>query len=187
MASTTQAVSAYSPDTCMFCHQTLSITVGADTNSESEHPLEREEVIDDVELYCGPSGSGPGGHHAHWTCLVDHAIQTRTRSAVPVFPAVTTCAVCGQNVLHSSGRFIVDVRNEGGETKRFDFGVIIVRSLSSPFLFFPSCCPSIERNNADSNRTCTSPPIHLTILSKLFQIRILHLRPATLNRKKNYT
>lgn len=142
MASTTQAVSAYSPDTCMFCHQTLSITVDADTDSESEHPLEREEVIDDVELYCGPSGSGPGGHHAHWTCLVDHAIQTRTRSAVPVFPAVTTCAVCGQNVLHSSGRFIVDVRNEGGETKRFDFGVIIVRSLSSPFFFLPAAPPS---------------------------------------------
>lgn len=66
----------------MFCHQPLRITTGPDTESDSEfeHPLERGEtatIIDDVELYCGPPGSGPGGHHTHWTCLIDHVKQAR--------------------------------------------------------------------------------------------------------------
>ncbi|KAF8555316.1 hypothetical protein OG21DRAFT_921941 [Imleria badia] len=139
MASTSQAVSVYSPDTCMFCHQSLRIMIGADTDSDPEHPFEREEVDDDVELYCGPPGSGPGGHHAHWTCLVDHAMQTPTRGVIPVLPGpmpggaylptFTTCVVCGQNVLDPSGRFVVDVRNEGGETRGFGFGVIIEEEL----------------------------------------------------------
>ncbi|KAH0827408.1 hypothetical protein J3R83DRAFT_4064 [Lanmaoa asiatica] len=126
MASISQPPSAYSPDTCMFCQQSLRITTGVDTESdpESEHPLESggaATVIDDVELYCGPPGSGPGGHHAHWTCLIDHAKQARTRGVTS--PMLVTggspCVVCGQNTLDSSGRFVVDVRNEGGETKGF--------------------------------------------------------------------
>jgi hypothetical protein len=157
MANTSRPLSAYSPDTCMFCHQSLRITTGANTGSESEHPLERGEattVIDDVEVYCGPPGSGPGGHHAHWTCLIDHAMQARIRSVVPAPPVpipggasasastFATCVVCGQNVLGPDGRFVVDVRNEGGETKGFDFGVIIVRSRR---LSFPSLPPSSAR------------------------------------------
>ncbi|KAF8119295.1 hypothetical protein EV363DRAFT_1379591 [Boletus edulis] len=157
MASTSQPLSesAYSPDTCMFCSQSLRITTSAaDTDSESERPLERGEpttVIDDVELHCGPPGSVPGGHHAHWACLIDHATaqaRARAHGAVPPVPAdpvlgaavrdtgteteartyppaFTTCVVCRQNILDPSGRFIVDVRNEGGETRGFDFGVII--------------------------------------------------------------
>ena len=150
MASTSGPLSAYSSDTCMFCHRSLRITTGADTDSESQHPLEEATtVIDDVELYCGTPGSGPGGHHAHWTCLIDHAMQARTRGVVTVpvpmpggasasvsTSTLATCVVCGQNVLGPDGRFVVDVRNEGGETKGFDFGEIIVRSwhLSFPFI-----------------------------------------------------
>lgn len=145
MASTNQPLSAYSPDTCMFCRQLLCIMTNPDTESDSEfdHPLERGEaatVIDDVELYCGPPGSGPGGHHTHWTCLIDHTKQARTCGVISNLPATggasafttfTTCVVCGQNTLDSFGRFVVDVRNEGGETKRFDFGMILVRSVVS--------------------------------------------------------
>ncbi|KAN0090790.1 hypothetical protein V8E55_004356 [Tylopilus felleus] len=142
MASTSQPPSVYSPENCMLCHQSLRIATGADPDSESEHPGEPSTVLDDVELYCGPSGSGPGGHHAHWSCLVEHAMQARTRgivlppAAAPMSmpggaypPKFTTCLVCGQNVLNPSGRFIVDVQNEGGETKGFDFGMIIEEEL----------------------------------------------------------
>ena len=121
----------------MFCHQVLRIiTSDTEPHLESEDPeFERGEaatVIDDVELYCGLPGSGPSGHHAHWACLIDHVKQLRTGST-PI-SAFATCAVCGQNTLDSSGRFIVDVRNEGGETRGFDFGEILVRTsrLRSP-------------------------------------------------------
>lgn len=140
MASTSQPLSVYSPDTCMFCHRSLRITTDATESDVESEQLERREavtVIDDVELYCGPPGSGPSGHHAHWACLIDHAKQARTRGVVlhphPIpggtsASAFTTCVVCRQNTLDSSGRFVVDVRNEGGETMGFDFGEILVRS-----------------------------------------------------------
>ncbi|KAG9316279.1 hypothetical protein JVU11DRAFT_2309 [Chiua virens] len=134
MASTSQLWATYSPDTCMFCHQSLHITTG-DPEPDSDTGPERgvaETVIDDVELYCGLPGSGPSGHHTHWTCLIDHAKQARSRGVIPIptpvppggtpTSAITSCVVCGQNVLDAFGRFIVDVRNEGGETRGFDFG-----------------------------------------------------------------
>lgn len=175
MASTSQPPSVYSPENCMLCHQSLRIATGADPDSESEHPGEPSTVLDDVELYCGPSGSGPGGHHAHWSCLVEHAMQARTRgivlppAAAPMSmpggaypPKFTTCLVCGQNVLNPSGRFIVDVQNEGGETKGFDFGMIIVRT-PVVFSFSLFLCPPLSpsstraRHGADSNRTWIFP------------------------------
>ncbi|KAF9232739.1 hypothetical protein BU15DRAFT_90584 [Melanogaster broomeanus] len=104
MASTSQLQPAYSCDTCMVCHQSLRITT---------EPEEGPSTIeDDVELYCGPPGSGPSGHHAHWSCLIDYARRIRASPS----PG---------NTLDASGRLIVDVRNEGGETKGFDFGEII--------------------------------------------------------------
>lgn len=141
MASTSQPLPAYSPDTCMFCHQSLRITTSADTDTDFDFGQgEAATVIDDVELYCDPPGSGPGGHHAHWTCLIEHAMQARAGAVVPG-PSFTTCRVCGRNVLDPSGRFVVDVRNEGGETKEFDFGVIIVRRRRLLFTFL-SLVPS---------------------------------------------
>ncbi|KAG8213598.1 hypothetical protein J3R82DRAFT_10267 [Butyriboletus roseoflavus] len=130
MTSTTP-LPAYSPDTCMFCHQFLRITT--DTDTESEHP-EAATVIDDVELYCGSPGSGPGDHHTHWTCLIDHAKQAfmvpmPVRGGTFASTTWTTCVVCGQDTLDSFGRFVVDVRNEGGETKGFDFGAILEEEL----------------------------------------------------------
>jgi len=132
--TSTQPLPTYSPDTCMFCHQVLRITTGdIESDLESEEPeFERGEaaaVIDDVELYCGPPGSGPSGHHAHWACLIDHVKQLRAISGGTPISALATCVVCGQNALDSSRRFIVDVRNEGGETRGFDFGEILEEEL----------------------------------------------------------
>jgi len=138
--STSQPLS----DICMFCREPLRITIdpldGDEYDSESEHPLEVEggqpsTILDDVELYCGPPGSGPGGHHAHWTCLIDHAKQEHTHTPVSgsgassALSLLSTCALCGQNTLDPSGRLFVDVRNEGGETRGFDFGVILDEEL----------------------------------------------------------
>lgn len=132
MAGTSQLQPTYSPDTCMFCQKSLSITIGPEySNDLSELDLEELEgpstIIDDVELYCGAPGSGPGGHHAHWSCLIEHAKQIKADTSDSVRRA--TCMVCGQNTLDASGRLIVDVKNEGGETKGFDFGEIIVRAI----------------------------------------------------------
>ena len=109
----------------MFCHQSLRITKGAtgfDVESEKIGEVEVATVIDNVELYCSPPGLGPGGHHAHRTCLIDYAQQAHALSII-----LTTCPVCRKNMLNESGRFIVDVQNEGSETKRFDFGKILVQ------------------------------------------------------------
>ncbi|KAF9222712.1 hypothetical protein BS17DRAFT_783281 [Gyrodon lividus] len=128
MANTSQLQSAYSPDTCMICHKSLCITTEPEYLDDSSEPDSEElegpsTIIDDVELYCGLPGSGPGGHHAHWSCLIEHAKQIRADA--PGSGERATCIVCGQNTLDASGRLIVDVRNEGGETKGFDFGEII--------------------------------------------------------------
>ena len=156
MASTGKPLSDYSPDTCMFCHQSLRVTTGAtepDVESKQVEEAEAATVIDDVELYCGRPGSGPGGHHAHWTCLIDYAQQARAPSVMPAqSPILTTCPACGENTLNESGRFIVDVRNEGGETKRFDFGEILVRSCRLSFVL----CLSLARSH---HRVHTRVPI----------------------------
>lgn len=143
MASTRPLSLYYSPDTCMFCHQFLRITTDADTESDSESDLGAATVtitVDDVELYCGSPGLRPSGHHTHWTCLIDHAKQALRPVPMSVAGGASasttlklmTCVVCGQNTLDSFGRFIVDVRNEGGETKGFDFGAILVRNVVFP-------------------------------------------------------
>ncbi|KIJ67621.1 hypothetical protein HYDPIDRAFT_108490 [Hydnomerulius pinastri MD-312] len=122
MASSSRPQPDYSPDTCMFCTEPLRISSPED-DADSEFEGGPSTIIDDVELYCGPPGSGPSGHHAHWSCLINQGKEIRASSGG------ARCLVCGQNTLDVSGRFIVDVRNEGGETKGFDFGEVIDEEL----------------------------------------------------------
>jgi hypothetical protein len=90
------------PDMCGICREPLLISSDAD-----EGP---SEIIDDVELKCS--------HHFHWECVMTHAREAGN---------VAACPLCGQSVLNDHGRFLVDIRNEGGVTGGFDMGEAIVR------------------------------------------------------------
>ncbi|EGN99862.1 hypothetical protein SERLA73DRAFT_180111 [Serpula lacrymans var. lacrymans S7.3] len=96
---------AYSPENCAICLESLHIP-----SNDDEGP---SQIIDDVELHCGPPGSGASGHHFHWSCIMEWAKTGGDKSR---------CPLCRQNTLDRNGRFIVDVRNEGGFTGGMDLG-----------------------------------------------------------------
>jgi hypothetical protein len=62
------------------------------------------DVPDDVALRCG--------HRYHWECLLD--------------AGSARCSACGADGRGADGRFLVDVRNEGGLTHGFDMGAELV-------------------------------------------------------------
>lgn len=111
--SSTTGQPVHSSDRCMICIEPLCIPLDDDDGDEGP-----SHVIDDVELYCGTPGSGPSGHHAHWACFLDWAKENEN--------AWNRCPLCGQNTLDARNRLIVNVKNEGGTTDRFDFGEVIV-------------------------------------------------------------
>jgi hypothetical protein len=83
---------------CAICHEPLLVP-----SSDHGQP---SYLIDDVEFCCK--------HHFHWACILDYSVFSHD--------ARNRCAFCRQSVLNSQGEFIVQVRNEGGTTNRFDFG-----------------------------------------------------------------
>ncbi|KAF8135831.1 hypothetical protein EV363DRAFT_1321781 [Boletus edulis] len=112
MASTSQPLSeaAYSPDTCMFCSQSLRITTSAADNRFRIRTPSGTRGTNYPDPVLGAAVRDTG------TETEGKDVPTRVHNMR---------GVCRQNILDPSGRFIVDVRNEGGETRGFDFGVII--------------------------------------------------------------
>ena len=100
----------YSPDRCGICSEYLHIP----SSDEQDAPY----VIDDVELHCGPPGSPASGHHFHWGCITEWAKSGGDKRY---------CPLCRRNTLDENGRFIADVRNEGGSSEGIDLGENIVR------------------------------------------------------------
>jgi hypothetical protein len=90
---------ASSSELCGICSESLLIKSGVE-----EGP---SHVIDDVEVRCG------NAHHFHWECLLEYAQGGGDRGR---------CPSCKQHTLSTEGRFLVDVRNEGGFTGGFDMG-----------------------------------------------------------------
>ncbi|KAH7888466.1 hypothetical protein F5I97DRAFT_701708 [Phlebopus sp. FC_14] len=98
-------MSTSTADACIICFEPLSIL-----SDDEEGPV---FITDDVELRCG--------HHSHWTCLMDWArTPDIDRTSCPQHNPE-----CGQSTLDSTGRFIVNVTNEGGFTNGFDFGEVL--------------------------------------------------------------
>lgn len=79
---------------CALCSTPLLIPSASGDAGPSHIP-------DDVHLICDD--------HFHWECLVHHYESHPSSNA-----AARACPTCGKSVLSRDGRFLVDVRNEGG-------------------------------------------------------------------------
>lgn len=91
MASSSSSSSSFSASQCFICSDPLLVL---SSEEDGERP-----VPDDVLLRCG--------HHVHWSCLLDAAIEDENEGR-------TKCGQCGASTRDASGRFIVTVLNEGG-------------------------------------------------------------------------
>ncbi|KAK4695744.1 hypothetical protein P7C70_g8495, partial [Phenoliferia sp. Uapishka_3] len=87
-----------STPSCALCAEPLLIP-----SQDSTGP---STIPDDVHLVCNC--------HFHWDCITEHFEELPSSSR--------SCPACKSSVLSRDGRFLVDVRNEGGYTAGYDLG-----------------------------------------------------------------